>query len=83
LGFGIGADWVVAELGEVQFLLFFDHASQHDALFPQSIEHEDNVVDVPAIEDKDSLLIEFLNHFIDWNRVVHDFVTDLLFLEVE
>ncbi len=83
LGFGVGAEWVVAEFGEVEFLLFIDHAGEDESFLSESVEHEDDIVDFPAVEDKDFFLIEFLDHFVDRNWVVDDFVADLLMVKVE
>ena len=83
LGFGVGAEWVVAEFGEVEFLLFIDHAGEDESFLSESVEHEDDVVGFPAVEDEDFLVIEFLDHLIDRNWVVDDFVADFLLRKVE
>ncbi len=83
MGFGVGAERVVAEFGEVEFLLFIDHAGEEESFLSESVEHEDDVVDLPAVEDEDFLVMEFLDHFVDRNWVVEDFVADFLMGKVE
>ncbi len=83
MGFGVGAERVVTEFGEVKLLLFIDHGGEGESFLPERVEHEGDVVDFPAVEDEDFLVIEFLDHLVDRNWVVEDFGADLFLRKVE